>query len=375
MLSGSMNAADLGSDVATHSPMRTTLFDLLSNDLILLHTSPYLGATTIFSVASLSRSFRKLICSSPRVLNYLDLSEVRSLRRPQWYQSPQEHSDLITEDDYYARPLERALSALQPVFLQSVRTLILDRVNTSVRLLIDLLTNPAYQIRILSLQAVEGLTDGSLLQTLRYLVRSSRQHRSLKLKALYYFQVGSSSLVEKTFTDNTIIGEIEGITTKSGARLGAGNQGFSGTVLDDDPYARSAYKTHGVCPTFARDINWSDWASLLRACQELIAFDVVLCPRCCSEIASIRLAGCQSCGSCPEKPAYPSHCVSIATTVSLISIPSLELYFFSVANDAAHFSLLRVISCISSTVVLCFRSSIIDSWRHFVIVRAIHGRK
>ena len=289
---------------SSHSP---TLYDILHNDLILHHISPYIGVTALFSIGATSTIFRNLIRNSPQVLTHLDLSDVKSISKPQWYQ---DSGDSLSEEDYYAQPLDRVISALRPHFLQYTRVLLLDGLYVSSKILTDLLCNDAYGIRILSLRGVQGVSDSSVRRILRYALRSGRREHS-KLRALYYFQVRESgNAVEQAFKSHTVIGEHEGITMTPGATLGAGFQDVSSSEAGDDPYSRSTYASFGVCKEASRDIKWEDWTTLLQACSGRVAFDMVLCPQHHSKIATVRLKGCQSCGSCPEKPAYPGFTVS-----------------------------------------------------------------
>jgi len=55
-----------------------TLLSLLSNTLILSHTTPYLPVSAVLNLAATSRSFRGLIYKTPQVFRHLDLSGVRS---------------------------------------------------------------------------------------------------------------------------------------------------------------------------------------------------------------------------------------------------------------------------------------------------------
>jgi len=59
-------------------PRQGTLLHLLSNALILSHTTPYLPISALLNLAVASRSFRGLIYKTPLVFRHLDLSDVRS---------------------------------------------------------------------------------------------------------------------------------------------------------------------------------------------------------------------------------------------------------------------------------------------------------
>jgi hypothetical protein len=55
-----------------------TLLQLLSNPLILCHTTPYLPVADTLSLAATSKAFRYLLYQTPQVFRYLDLSTTRS---------------------------------------------------------------------------------------------------------------------------------------------------------------------------------------------------------------------------------------------------------------------------------------------------------
>lgn len=50
-----------------------SLFDLLSNDLILRHTSPYLGIKSLVSLAATSKAYKSLVYDTPQVFQHVDL--------------------------------------------------------------------------------------------------------------------------------------------------------------------------------------------------------------------------------------------------------------------------------------------------------------
>lgn len=58
----------------------SALLQLLSNTLILYHTTPYLPVTDLLALAATCRAFRYLVLETPQVFRYLDLRPVRSAR-------------------------------------------------------------------------------------------------------------------------------------------------------------------------------------------------------------------------------------------------------------------------------------------------------
>lgn len=56
----------------------SALLQLLSNTLILCHTTPYLPVTDVLALAATCRAFRYLIYETPQVFRYLDLRPLKS---------------------------------------------------------------------------------------------------------------------------------------------------------------------------------------------------------------------------------------------------------------------------------------------------------
>jgi len=62
----------------TNEQLPSTLLQLLSNSLILYHTSPYLTASSLLALGATSKSFKALIHDTPSVFRHLDLTRVKS---------------------------------------------------------------------------------------------------------------------------------------------------------------------------------------------------------------------------------------------------------------------------------------------------------
>lgn len=61
-----------------HEIEEGTLLHLLSNQLVLSQTIPYLPVASIVNLAASSRTFWALIYGSPRVFRHLDLTQVQA---------------------------------------------------------------------------------------------------------------------------------------------------------------------------------------------------------------------------------------------------------------------------------------------------------
>ena len=311
-----------------------TLLDIFQNDLILRHTSPYIGTASLFSLQAVCRTLNKIIRSEPQVFRYLDLSSVRSINKPKW---PPNSASNLTTDEYYGKPVHDAFEALRICScLEHVSTLILDSVHLPCKTLFSILNDGRNRIRTLSLQAVQLLSQDELAYVLRYVTRTGRPKGTPSLKALYYFRgKGVEASIERMFRDTTMIGEHEGITTRSGASLGGAKLSVPKSSINDDPYEHSPYVAAGPCLSNAQDKLSDDWANLVRSCKGLIAFDMVLCPHDPARLvqpdprpkfATIRLPPCSQCNSCPEGAAFPGTSVSqavLSLPFCLIPVPGV----------------------------------------------------
>lgn len=299
-------------------PLPTTLLSLLQNTLILSHTLPYLPAPSLLKLASTSRDFYALIFQDfpSYAFRHLDLSILpsRLLRaginpvsvafETLYYGCPNQLTE--STDDYYAAPLRRVFYVLKKQrTLQYITTLILDNLTVPASLVREILCDEPYNVRILSLRSVKSLGDGKLIQILRYLIRPSRPADTPKLKGLYYFTPADSPCPPGLQPGNQIssLRHPGGVTTVAGANLGY--RAPSTCTLP-----RGMTWTNGEGKLFhPNDSDHETWASLVEACQGIIAFDTVVCPHRLrpdlgSRLANIALSdkGCQKCHSAPEQP-------------------------------------------------------------------------
>ena len=312
----------------------TSLLNVLNNALILSYISPHLGIQGLFSLAATSTPFRDLIYTRAHVFSYVDLTAVKSCQKflPDIDERDAPELTSLSTDDYYARPLRNVFSSLKVHnVLQDVRTLVLDGLAVPFTFLREILCEESYNIRILSLRGVKELGDEKLIGVLRYLIRSSRKAPP-KLKGLYYFTPtrgdADYSAANLRLYQHHHRG---GVTNTLGAQLGAGAS--SSGALHREFVQSSWHQTNPWYGT-TREVFRIDseiavqWASLIEACEGLIAFDVVLCRQrnnvlahpevghvssrsaetiydARPSLATISLSGCQKCGSCPEGSAFP----------------------------------------------------------------------
>jgi hypothetical protein len=69
---------DRGQDQLPRETHKTTLFHLLSNSLILNHTTPYLPIRDTLNLAATSQDFRELVHHTPGVFRHLSLTSVKA---------------------------------------------------------------------------------------------------------------------------------------------------------------------------------------------------------------------------------------------------------------------------------------------------------
>lgn len=299
---------------AVNNSLPSSLLDLLSNDLILRHTSPYIGIKCLVSLAAASKAYQSLIYNTPQVFQHVNLYGTKTLMGT----AKNVSLDDQKLDELYAQTLRTIFTMLENRnVIQDVRTLVLDELFVPTAIFQDILCNDRYQIRLLSLLCVNSLGIDDVLQTLRHLIRPSRPKGTPKLRGLYIFGQPSRTQVIHNFTEVINRSEAIGITNSMGAQLGAGNHidydldDFR-KLLGDDPYSASPYGAPGTSYLRGGNLLASEWPEILEACAGLISFDAVLCrhnrervPDSRPRLATVRLTGCESCSTCPEGPAYP----------------------------------------------------------------------
>ncbi|KAL9133912.1 MAG: hypothetical protein Q9175_004904 [Cornicularia normoerica] len=316
---------------AVDKVLPSSLLDLLSNDLILRHTSPYIGIKSLVSLATTSKAYKSLVYDTPLVFQHVDLHRIRVLMWAAWDVS----IDQEKLDDLYAQRYRTIFTILENKnVIQDVRTLILDELYVPTTVIEDILYNERYQIRLLSVRNIGTTTTHIMMRILHHLVRPSRPTGTPKLKGLYMFGQRNRPQSLYNFHEITERPEAIGITASMGAQLGAGNHmdydqnGFRKT-FGEDPYSDSPYGAPGLSNVLVGTWSTPEWPEILEACTGLIAFDGVLCRHNREKLvdsrpkfATVRLTGCKSCGTCPEGPAYPG--TSPPDHLPLLSPPPLH---------------------------------------------------
>ncbi|KAL2265964.1 hypothetical protein VTJ83DRAFT_5316 [Remersonia thermophila] len=302
------------------------LLRLLTNSLVLSQTAPYLSCYDVLNLAATAQAFRYLVYNTPNVFRRLDLSQVKRAQfedRLGRTGGAWDHESLdrsLTQDEIYSDPLRRLFSKLRRVellrdvkvdILRDVQVLCLDGLSVTGEFIHDVLTDPSFSIRILSIRGVKNLNERMLRGALQYACRESRPEGMPRLRGLYVFGPRDATPARPDTPGSSPGSPASVWNNRSQQALTAS--------LADEPEAwwvrRGSQFPCRIDP---------EWASTLVACAGIIAFDSVLCsgPRHFNSpawgkldtraldvaaggsthfaVATHSLGGCASCGSAPE---------------------------------------------------------------------------
>lgn len=256
---------------------------------------------------------------------------------------------------FYAGPLRGLVSTLQRRnILQDVQTLVLDGLSVTADFCHDIINDPKFNVRLLSIRDVKNLNHGKLRGALQYACRPSRETNP-RLKGLYLFGPKDSVTV---------------LPAASHASVGSEwNQRSLGALTETLQSSGDAWwDVKGR--QLKRPIP-SEWANCLLACSGVIAFDALLCqgPRHRNShaaghanvfadhgpaVATYALGGCQGCGKAPEGMVTPSS--HAATDLPLLAPPpimSSSLRAATAPSSATASFVARCADCISERYCHC----------------------
>lgn len=302
--------------VTVMPPKRASLVDVLSNGLILDHTAPYLGASSLLALSSTSRFIRSMVLDTPYVFRHLDLTQCRGAQvAPSGAAaSVPMNEDMVTEDEFYAAPLRGIFDKLaRRSILQGVRTLILDGLSVPADVVGDIVLSDRFNVNILSIRDCQHLNERKLMQVLQYSVRPTRPPGTPRVKAIYHFtpmEGQPRAPVRPRYRDWW------------GSRCQSPSATPPSTESAPEP-AQSQVQNAWYCPSgqLLKNNVDEEWAKTIKKCEDIIAFDAVLCrgPRhdlfsttnqfegrsLGPAIATVALGpqGCDGCNTCPEGPA------------------------------------------------------------------------
>jgi hypothetical protein len=232
---------------------------------------------------------------------------------------------------FYSGPLRGIFSTLRRInILSDVQILVLDGLSVTADLVHDIVTDPSYSVRILSLRECTHLNERKLRGTLKYICRPTRPEATPKLKGLYFFNKKEPSASRPGKTPATGVapsGLRPGIAVAATWNARSQEALAPTTLVVDEAAPEPWYGLRGPQSRGFRPID-RDWAQTLVDCDGIIAFDAVLCagPRhmnsrawgqvdiaaleaaSSSAVASVptwafaqySLDGCAGCGSAPE---------------------------------------------------------------------------
>lgn len=225
-------------------------------------------------------------------------------------------------NSFYSGPLRGIFSSLRRLdILRDVQVLSLDGLSVTADLVHDMLIDPSFSVRILSIRGVKNMNERKLRGALQYACRESRPEGMPRLKGLYLFGPKDTTLSPAPQEESR-----SPSPTSPGRTSAAWNnqsQKALTTAPAEEPEAW--YVRRG--DQFPARIS-PEWGSTLVACAGVIAFDSVLCtgPRHFNSpawgtvniealnaassaaetnvphfaVATHSLGGCASCGAAPE---------------------------------------------------------------------------
>ncbi|KAK0707643.1 hypothetical protein B0H67DRAFT_495317 [Lasiosphaeris hirsuta] len=247
----------------------SALLQLLGNSLVLSHTTPYMSCKDILNLATTSRAFHYLIHHTPQVFRRLDLGSVKTAqfeiggidRGGESWRNAQVDEN-VTEDDFYSGPLRGIFSNLRRHdILRHVQILILDGLSVTAELVHNVLVDPAFSVRILSIRQVNNLNERMLRAALQYACRDSRPEGTPRLKGLYVFGPKDSDPDQAPSTQ-TMYASVAAAFKAQGRDPCSNNESEAWYVR------RGAQCSRVIDP---------EWASTFVACNGIIAFDAILC--------------------------------------------------------------------------------------------------
>ena len=252
---------------------------------------------------------------------------------------------MLIFDSFYSGPLRGVLSSLRRQnILQDVQTLILDGLSVTSDVCHEIINDPSFNVRILSIREVKNLNQAKLRGSLQYACRSSRPSTSPRLKALYVF--GHKDVHVLPSTPSVESGTASPTSISNGWNLKSHEALSSSLRWEDESW------WFGKGQIVTRPIS-QDWVNCMAACQGLIAFDAMLCqgPRHRTsaafgkppmmtdnqpQVATHSIRGCETCGAAPEGlVAFESslaHFLPLLTPPPLLSSSVMAATSPSVAN-------------------------------------------
>lgn len=244
-------------------------------------------------------------------------------------------------------------------------TLILDGLSVTAELVHDIISDPSFSVRILSLRGVKNLNEPKLRAALQMAVRPGRPDGTPRLQALYIFGSKDPPPLPATAAPNAGTSITSGWNQRSLQTLAAALHDVADECLWYD-------KKGTIIP---RPVP-AEWAETILSCAGVISFDAVLCrgPRHLNSpaygsidiaansppsphvpskwaVATHAVDGCAGCGSAPEGWTVWGESVGTDGSDDTCCFPLL-------APAPAHSSNVKVACCPSGAEAYPSRSSL-----------------
>lgn len=204
--------------------------------------------------------------------------------------------------------------------MRDVQVLSLDGLSVTAEVVHDILTDPSFSVRILSIRGVKNMNERKLRAALQYACRESRPEGTPRLKGLYIFGPRDASQPAPTSpSESRSPSPTSPAAPTVATTWNSRSQKALTASLAEEPEAWYIRRGNQF-PNLPNRIS-PEWASTLVACAGIISFDAVLCtgPRHFNSpawgkihleasetnvphfnVATHSLGGCASCGSAPE---------------------------------------------------------------------------
>ncbi|CAG8024528.1 unnamed protein product [Penicillium olsonii] len=287
-------------------PRRTSLEDVLSNNLVLDQMAPYLSVPSLMAVSATSRRLHTVITQTPYVFRQLDLTRCQGAQLPAGSQP----NGTQTEDEIHSAPLRHIFKSLERQhILQDVRTLVLDGLSVPADLVAHILLSDRFNVNILSIRECRNLNERRLMEIIQHAVRPTRPAGTPRVKGIYHFSPTQApqAVARPKYRDWW------------STRVQTSRSPSQTPSISETP-AKQQNEWYSPTGRLFKHSLEEGWAQVLQECEGIIAFDATLCrgPKHTPQpdaidpvqvpgpaVATVALgpSGCDGCHSSPEGPA------------------------------------------------------------------------
>lgn len=266
-------------DIEEEKMAATTLFDLLSNDIVLYTIAPLMTVSSLQRLSAVNKAFRTLVLNTPGIYRHLNLSTCAGADSKAltpidvggvvWRHERMDEA--VTEEDFWAGPLRGIFGSLEnKLVLQDVHTLVLDGSSVPPDLVAEILSSPRFNVRILSIRDCVNMNERRLMQVIQYATRPSRPEGSPKIKGIYLF--GSSEKAQeqakvtaKPATEDTHCCSNSSCTKQTPL-----------VTKPKEPLTNTHLWYNQSDRLYRRDPS-EGWSTILSSSESILSFDAILC--------------------------------------------------------------------------------------------------